>query len=476
MHWCFIGLAACLALLVTGQAQAYRTVFYLDGGVPVEVDNISSYSEWTAQNLVLAADRSTQSGCPYSAAKKGLIASGDRVVISDHYIAWIDFTDYDGVSYPGAMSGRYTRSGELAGYWSLNPATQMFKYFTPASATNCWNWPRNELLPGSASPSGEQVWWDRYAPALEHTIAVVTSLDPAGNAANDKYTFLSTVYSQGARNGGWSLLLDGRDNGDGSVTYLSGGRMANPSGQVDLVDGNDGNGVQGVMNYELEYVFRGRDILVAWRFSPSRTVSSNNAYIYYWAAHAPGQGRAGPECVDPPGSGTLFIPNALRPVTSFTQTWFAQASVPLQPSFATGGYPAGTVFPAGQAVQMVPGVKCNNTYPTHVNQDINSWPSDSPNNTVVGNGTWLRVGESAGVYSTTQRYLTYLHLLGYPNGTGTKSNPFDFRFSRLLAGNETWDGHYGFGVAAGPYVERAKYSVMQGGKWYYALHALTSDY
>jgi hypothetical protein len=454
-----------MAGLAAPDAMAARLTAHFDDGSAIVVDNISSFPESTVRTLVLAADRSTQTGCPFNVARKGLMKSGDRVVVSDRYVAWLDLTATDGVAYPAGMSNGYTRSGELAGFWSLDPATRMFKYFTPASPYNCWNWPRNELLPGSASPNGEKFWWDRYAPPSEHTISVVTALDPSGNGANDSYTFLSTVYSQSAGNGQWSLPIDGRDNGDGSVTFMSTGRMVGWNGQVDIVDGNDGNGIQGVMQYELERVFRSRDILVAWRFSPSRTVSANNLYVYYWIAHAPGQGNT--------GSGCGGVAETFRPLRTFTSSWYAQSSVPLAASFATGGMPAGSTFPAGQSVAMVPGAKCN---PGHVNQDINTWQSEIRNNTVVGNGTWLRAGESASVYSSTQRYLTLLNLMGYPNGTGDKHNPYDFRFNRMVAANETWDGHYGFGIVSGPYTNRSHYSTLSAGKWYSAIHALTSDY
>ena len=93
-----------------------------------------------------------------------------------------------------------------------------------------------------------------------------------------------------------------------------------------------------------------------------------------------------------------------------------------------GGMPAGSDFPAGQSVAMVPGAKCN---PGHVNQDINTWQSEIRDNTVVGNGTWLRAGE-------------------------------------------TWDGHCGFGIVSGPYTHRSHYSTLSA-KWYSAIHALTSD-
>src|SRR6059058_2368643 len=105
-------LAVFLAALCSIHAAhaANRMTVYLDGGVPITVDNISGYSASTIQTLVLAADRSTTDGCPFDPPDiKGLIQPGDRVVISDNYIAWLDFT----VDQTG-FAAQYSRSGELA--------------------------------------------------------------------------------------------------------------------------------------------------------------------------------------------------------------------------------------------------------------------------------------------------------------------------------------------------------------------------
>jgi hypothetical protein len=451
--------------LTTLASSPTRLSVALDGGVQVTVDSLSTFPEATVRSLVLAADRSTQSGCPYDAQTKGLISAGDRVVISDYYIAWIDISPGDGVTYGPNMPAPYTRSGELAGYWSLDPSTQMFKSFTNQTASNCWNWPRNELIPGSASPNGQKFWWDRYAPSSEHTISVVTSFDPNGDSSKDQKTLFTHNYSQGAANGNWRVTADGQVTADGSVYFQTAGRMASPTNQVDIFDNNDANGIQAVLESELEYYFRSRDILVGWRFSSSADVKADNVYIYYWSAYASNQDMDGTACD--------VAADDEWPGTTYTNSWFVQSSAPLVPNFATTGQAAFFEFSAGAPVQLNPGERCSSPY---LNYDINSWQYANRNNTVVGNGTWLRLGEAPSVLSTSQRFMTYVHQMSNPNGAGNKTSPIDFQFNRIFASNETHDGQIGFGVASGPYTQRIDYNTLGGGKWYYALHALSTNY
>lgn len=460
-------LLATLAAATPFASAATRLTVSLDAGASVTVDNISTMPEATVRTLVLAADRSTQDGCPYDAPdRKGLIRSGDRVVVSDHYIAWLDVTSTDGVSFPTGFPSKYTRSGELAGYWTLNPSTQGFKFFAPADARHCGNWARNELIPGSASPAGEKLWWDRYAPPTEHTIAVVTAYDPVDEAKDTKVLFAHN-YSQGASNGQWKLAVDGQVNSDGAVYFKTTGRMANAAGSVDVSDGTDANGITAVINSEVEYFFRPTDILNGWRFSASKTVQANNVYVFYWVAHASGQDMDGTACDVQPLAADVW------PSISDTKTWYTQASVPLVPTFATNGQPAYHEFPVGSAVKMVNGPKCSNPY---VNQDINSWKYRDRFNDVIGDGTWMRVGESLSTPANSKRFLTYVHQMPNPTGAGTKESPYDFRFSRMLSWNETHDGTLGFGVASGPYLKRSEYTILDSGLWFYTLHALSSAY
>ena len=122
---------------------------------------------------VLAADRSTQDDCVFSPPDLGgLMQFGDRVCVTDHYIAWFDYTRNDGVPFGPAFAADWDRSGALAGLWTLDPELGDFRHYR--TGPNGCAWPHNELVPGSASPNQEQHWWDRYAPPTEHSIQVVS--------------------------------------------------------------------------------------------------------------------------------------------------------------------------------------------------------------------------------------------------------------------------------------------------------------
>lgn len=459
-------LLAALAVAAPMASAATRITVALDSS-SVTVDNISTMPEATVRSLVRAADRSTQDGCPFDRATKGLIRSGDRVVVSDHYIAWLDMTVPDGVEYKDPpYTNSYSRSGELAGYWSLDPATKTFRFMSPADSRHCANWARNELIPGSASPDGRKLLWDKYGPPTEHTIAVVTAHDP-NDEAKDKWILVAHNYSQMSGKGQWRTVVDGQVNADGAVYFKTSGRMASGTGQVDITDGNDANGVAAYINSEVEYFFRPTDILNAWRFSASQTSEAKNAYVMYWVAHANGQDMDPTPCdVDPKGYDKW-------PSSSYTTAWFTQSSVPLIATFDTNGKPKGTQFPSGTAVKMVNGQKCSDP---HYNQDINSWKSQDRNANVVVDGAWMRVGEALSTPANSKRFLTYVHQMPNPNGNGTHDSPIDFKFNRFLSWNETHDGTLGFGVASGPYSKRADYTILSAGTWYYTLHALSSAF
>lgn len=458
----------------------------LDDGSTVTVDNISTYPETTVRTLVLAADRSTQDGCPYDAPnRKGLIRSGDRVVISNAYVAWLDMTVTDGAGYPGGDS--YARSGALAGYWTLNPQTASFRFLTPASGSNCWNWPRNELIPGSASPSGQKYWWDRYAPPTEHNIEVIAR--QGATAAEDRGLLYTANGSQLAPNGGWAMDVDGQHNADGSVYFRAKGKMAtgvrpgNGSAphhcrnfQVALLDAcTQPNGQPTVetsaspaLHSELEYYFRAQDIMIGWRFKADVTVSARNVFVFQWMAYANGQDMDGASCAIPPTSGWADR----WPAASFTQSWYAQSSAALRPNFATQGSPAHSVFAAQTPVKMVNAPRCN-----AYNHDINTANAHIQGNNDVVSGTWLRVGESNPPYSANKPFMTFVNLTPSTGGDGSKTAPYPFKWNRMLAWNEAHlDGTLGAGFASGPFAEREKYTTLLAGKWYYHLHALSSSY
>ncbi len=164
---------------LTSSAAVVRFQHQMDNGTFVTVDNASGWPQSTVANLVYAADRSTRTGCPYNAGVKGLFKTGDRIFVNQNYLAWFDYSIGDGITYPAGYDNGWSRSGELAGFWTLDPATQYPKYFR-MSPDGCWNWPANELISGSASgKSGlKPCWRDAHAPGIEHTIVVQSTTQP----------------------------------------------------------------------------------------------------------------------------------------------------------------------------------------------------------------------------------------------------------------------------------------------------------
>src|SRR3989344_4681375 len=65
---------------------ADRMEVLMDDCTTIRIDNASHMSHGTVYSLVLAADRSTQTGCPFEITKKGFFKTGDRIFVSDYYI------------------------------------------------------------------------------------------------------------------------------------------------------------------------------------------------------------------------------------------------------------------------------------------------------------------------------------------------------------------------------------------------------
>jgi len=208
-------LLAVWILLSPGPSFAIsRITVALDGGQSVTVDNNSTWSNSWVTSLVIAADRSTTERCPYDPPDyKGLFKSGDRIFVNNNYLAWFDLSTNDGISFGNPPFGaRWERSGELAGWWTLNPSTSYFRYWK-TGPDGCWNWAHNELIPGSASPRREQHWWDKYAPPTEHSLEVVSGAS--------KF-FTSYHYARQTTRSQWALVLDGSVDAGGSGSQWPG--------------------------------------------------------------------------------------------------------------------------------------------------------------------------------------------------------------------------------------------------------------
>ncbi len=436
----------CVVSISSLSLGVSRFTATLDGGATVTVDNNSSMTNNWVAGRVLAADRSMQDDCPYAYPPyKGLFKTGDRIFVNDNYIAWFDYTVGDGITYsaPCFYNG-WCRSGELAGFWTLNPNTDNFRY-QKTGPNGCNNWAHNELIPGSASPNQEQHWWDAYAPPTEHSMGIVSG----GNVYFTSYT-----YCQNATNGNFTVVADGTTDGNGYVHYETSGRMTTPSLNVDITDDNDSNGISNYIQCNVRYICRTNDIFCTWTWKPNNAnVVCKNIFQYIWVAYA--QDEDGTDC-DTCATGSQW------PGTVYGQPLYCSSSMTLYRSRPSGGpYSSGTI------VEMILGDTCPDP---DYNVNINTSPPLS-----VGGGDWIRIGESSTLSINSPRF-QYTNL-GVPGtGSGTLASPYIFQWHKLIFGNETGDGCLDFGSARGPYSDPADYVTFQSAKYYRASWALRSNF
>lgn len=394
-------LIAFLVALAPSPARAsQRYTIDLGAGRFVVIDNASQMSRDSVQNLVIAADRSTATDCPYDQTPAGFLRSGDRVCVTDNYIAWFDHT----------VNNNWARSGELAGLWTLNPETNYPRYFR---TNTCSNWAHNELLPGSASPFGQVWFWDTQSPPVEH---VVMATAPA--------CFFGAVhYAQLPGTGAnWALTLDGASYTDG-VHYKVTTRLTDGSSLCDLpgeplIPTSMFGGAW--IDSELEYICRPRDILSVWKFKPSTTITAANTFTYVWTAYSLDQ------------DGTLC--DALTATDDWPDTFYGQ------PLFARSNKPLTTnwtmpqvTYPPGSIVPMEVGSACPYEVPNpdpHNNRDIYSFAPEV--------GDTLEWGEAPNLDPSVAPRLT-MTLLDSPPGTQR------VQYDQIQFANETFDGVLGAG-------------------------------
>jgi hypothetical protein len=272
-------------------ARVKRTLVTLDDGSKVTVDNISSQipADIVAK-IVLTADRSTKTGCPLSTSAKGLFAAGDRIAVSDYYVAWFDYTLRDGVEPPPKWPGpdAYPRSGTLAGLWSLDPQAPgpTGAYFAhvagiadPANRI-CANWPRNELIVGSNSPEGQWYWWDKYSPGLENTMDITQSSDGAATG------FFSSVYAQAAAASNFQVTADGVQDSSGDLHYATSSLLTSDRGATTFRSALTGHtGHTGSIKTTFQYIPGERGVAVVWDFSSTAPAGVNNVYASLWLSY-----------------------------------------------------------------------------------------------------------------------------------------------------------------------------------------------
>lgn len=437
-------------------ASKHRFQALLDDNTFVDVDNASHMPDELVHNLVLAADRSTQTGCPFNESKKGFFKTGDRIFVSDYYIAWFDYTLDDGVVPPANWPGSgtpfaqyWSRSGTLAGLWSLNPSTRNFRFFySPVKPVNdaqnhiCWNWPRNELIPGSNSPGGQLYWWDKYAPPLEHTIVIPTSHD------GSQFDLLGSVYAQtDPKLSNFSVLVDGLQDSLG-VHYKTQAYMTSWTTDHTICT-NIRTGKKGRIHHILEFICKEKCINVKWKFSTPIDLDVENIYMNLWLAYAGQNDRACSQI------GYFPLPTTTYGISNPHHSYnYVETSSP------TSKY----VFPWDTA------------------KPCSGWNNDtgiggnSPlvRPTLIQNGQFIRTGSTPDMNPARPRWqLTHL---GVPNtGLGTKASPIAFPFTRMIVNYENSDQQQGMILsryANGP----DDWFTLRPHTWYQAHYSLSTSF
>lgn len=375
--------AAMAAVMMSApEAQASRFYQTLDDFTTVvAVDNVSAMTNTQVGNLVLAADRSTQDDGMWARVNyTGLMSPGDRLFVNDNYMAWL-------------------RSSYLLGVWTISNGTFANTKTGPEGFSN---WAHNEMVMGSASPSGEVWHWDANPMGIEHSVAI-----PNGGSV-----FLATHhYGLVAPNGAGAVIYDGQDTPlpqlDGN-TYASGARLAGVGSlSVDAADFTDGNGIQNYIESQLAFVMRPNDIKVVWRFKPfSASITPSLVYYWNWASYSFDMDGYG--CF--PGTGS---PN---------QTWG-------QPSVVRSSRPShvGNASPqtANTLYSVNPGTRCDG--------NANIRYADGP-----AHGDYIEWGESATLATGTPQWR--ITLQSPSSDLGTAVTP-----TYLAFGNESQDGVWGGG-------------------------------
>ncbi|HEV7484817.1 MAG TPA: hypothetical protein VGQ65_03980 [Thermoanaerobaculia bacterium] len=436
-------IALTLLLSLPASAAVVRYTQLLDGGVPVTVDNASGWSQTEVWNIVLAADRSTREECVYDPPDiKGLFKTGDRIFVNQNYLAWFDFTVGDGVTFPSPpYANNWPRSGELAGFWTLDPSTHLFKHYR-TGPNGCSNWPANELIPGSASPNGGTNWWDAYAPPIEHTLSLTTTATGAN-------MFMSFHYAQSTANSGFQVLLDGYDGVDG-VHYKQQAKMTSSNHNVDISDNNDGSLSGQYIDADIEYICRSGDVLCTWKFKPNVTVTAHDIYSYIWSSYS-GNDLDGTGC-DPYTVGSQY-PSSTE-VTK--QPMYASARDGLQNNWNFNIVGDSVWMPMVMRPPCPPAGD-----PDPYNDDM--WSANP------GLGSWIRWGVDDFLDSTNPRF--QLINLATPNtGSGTLLDPISMPLGSLLFSHERHDETLGVGIGLAP-----SYTLVAN-QWYQIYYSFSTSF
>jgi hypothetical protein len=434
-------IALTLLLSLPASAAVVRYTQLLDGGVPVTVDNASGWSQSEVWNIVLAADRSTREECVYGPPDiKGLFKTGDRIFVNQNYLAWFDFTVGDGVTFPSPpYANNWVRSGELAGFWTLDPSTHLFKYYR-TGPNGCPNWPANELITGSASPNGGTNWWDAHSPAIEHSICI-------SQTNNGPDMCMSFNFAQSTANSGFQVLLDGYDGVDG-IHYSQQAKMTSGNNAVDIYDNNDTVLSGQSIDAEIQYICRSGDILSTWKFKPNVPVTAHNIYSYIWSSYT-GNDLDGTAC-DPSSVGSQY-PSSSE-VTK--QPRYASARDGLQNNWDF------TIVGDSVWMPMVMRSPCPGSEDPY-NDDM--WSAQP------GLGSWIRWGYDNSLDKTNPRFQV-INLTTPNTGSGTLSDPISIPMASLTFAHERHDETLGMGII------KQETTTLAANTWYQVYYSFSTSF
>lgn len=387
-------------------AEAARFNHTLDDGVTVVViDNYSVYSDAHAANLATGADRSTQDDGMFYRPRKGLIPAGSRILVRTKYMAWF----YEGM---------------ILGYWTLNPATGLYAHMR--SGPNFSPWAHSELLRGSASPQQQLWFWDMGSPGIEYSMGFDTG------SAKIVASHYAGYY---APNGNWSTIYDGAVIG-ADVYYATSTRIS-AMGSVDVVDGNDANGIQNYVESQVGYVAGPDDMRVVWRFrAVNAAVAPYNTFYWIWANYS----------VDNDGAFCDQSPANYWPDQVWGRPTHYQSSL-------NSASDVGNGFAPYQIGALVQGVPCQALIPGM------NHPGRYTVEPLV-DGSFIRWGEDPSLAAGTPRW-TLTHKVDAAWGV-------PIQWNNLAFVNESIDGVWGGGGGI-------LYPVWQAGVWYTASYILSSQ-
>lgn len=222
----FVFIISTFVIAFPNVAKAASRIEVSIVGGTVTVDTMSSIPESRIRWLVQIADRSSCTTNPIINNCDGFMSPGDRVVVGDNYMAFMDLTRENNYGSGGG--------GVLRGVWMLvNDITgnRNFKYISNSS-----NQAPNNLFPGSAVGSGD---------AHELLVLPQGSQDPAG-------TFRATSSSS------VNIFTDGvyTSSPDPNLSYHFHGVLTKGDGQGNAYSENIGTASNPAkMYYHLYYWF-----------------------------------------------------------------------------------------------------------------------------------------------------------------------------------------------------------------------------